>query len=111
MKSKIAIKTRKVFNDWLDIGNLFAKSLCDREEILRQFNALSETDRIKIKKRLDDCDIIRRTKITNTEIEDWTIGIMVDAHIIATEYEIDPLTVILCTKPICKNNEKIILRG
>ena len=50
-------------------------------------------------------------KITNTEIDDWIIGTMVDAHIIATEYEIDPLTVILCTNPICKTNEKIILRG
>ena len=58
MKSKIAIKTRKAFNDWLDVGNLFAKSMCERGEILRQFNALSGADRVKIKKRFDDCDAI-----------------------------------------------------
>ena len=110
MKSKIAIKTRKAVNDWLDVSNLFAKSLCERSEILRQFNALSGADRVKIKKRFDDCDAIRRTKIPNTQQEDWIIGMMVDAHIIATEYNIDPLTAVICIKPICKPNERIFVK-
>ena len=110
MKSKIAIKTRKAFNDWLDVSNLFAKSLCERSEILRQFNALSGTDRIKIKKRFDDSDAIRKTKIPNTEQEDWIIGMMVDAHIIATEYNINPLTAVMCLTPPCSPAENVFIK-
>ena len=32
---------------------------------------------------------------------------MVDAHIIATEFDVDPLTAVMCVDPICKVNEKI----
>ena len=110
MKNKIAIKTSKSFNDWLDVSNVFAKSMLDRGEILRQFNALSGSDRIKIKKRFDDCDAIRRTKIPNSEQDHWVLGIMVDAHIIATEYNIDPLTAMMCIQPICKPNERIMVK-
>ena len=40
----------------------------------------------------------------------WEISVMVDAHIIATEYNIDPLTVIMCLNPICRSDEKIIVK-
>ena len=36
----------------------------------------------------------------------WDILVMVDAHIIATEYNIDPLTVMMCLNAPCKNNER-----
>lgn len=110
MKHKIVIKTKKAFNNWLDVNNLFAKSMCERSEILRQFNALSAADRVNIKKRFDNCDAIRRTKIPTTEQGQWVIGIMVDAHIIATEYNVDPLTAVLCIRPICKSNESIFIK-
>ena len=32
---------------------------------------------------------------------------MVDAHIIATEFNIDSLTAVMCIHPPCKNNEQI----
>ena len=111
MKSDVVIVTKKDYNAWLDVGNLFAKSICDRNEVLRQFNQLSYYDRIIIKKEFNVCDKIRKNKMPYANQEDLIISIMVDAHIIATEYKIDPLTAILCIKPICKPNEKILLRG
>ena len=42
--------------------------------------------------------------------EAWLTGIMVDTHIIAYNYNIDPLTAALCTNPICKPNERILVK-
>ena len=110
MKSNVVIITKKDYDVWLDISNQFAKSMCDRNEVLRQFNQLSSDDRIIIKKKLNNRDEIRKNKMPNANETDWIISIMVDAHIIATEYEIDPLTVILCINSKCKPNEKISLK-
>lgn len=110
MKIKVSIKSKKDVSNWISICNLMAKSMCDHKIALSQFNALSPSDRTTIKKRLNECDNIRRTKIPNTEQEAWIIGIMVDAHIIACEYDIDPLAVLLCVNSICKPNEKIIVK-
>lgn len=110
MKTKIAIKSIQDISKWIEISNIMARSMCDPQTVLSQFNALSPTDRINIKKRFNKCDDIRRTKIPNTEQEAWLIGIMVDAHIIAYEYNIDPLTAVLCINPICKAEQKIFAK-
>lgn len=110
MKNKIIIKSKSEFNKWLDVSNLYAKSMCSYNEVLKQFNKLSSRERIKIKRQLNMCDDIRKTKIPNTDQEAWIIGIMVDAHIIATQYDIDPLTVVSCLNPICKSNERLFIR-
>ncbi|MBR6506906.1 MAG: hypothetical protein IKT37_04815 [Clostridia bacterium] len=110
MKIKVSIKNKKDVSKWICVCNLMAKSMCDHNIAISQFNALSPSDRITIKKRLNECDEIRKTKIPNTEQDAWIIGIMVDAHIIAYEYDIDPLTVLLCINPICKPNEKLIVK-
>ncbi len=111
MKSKIVFKTKKEFDKWTKTSNLLAKSLCSFEEVLRQYNRLKASDRLDIKRSFLKCDEIRRTKMTNGESEsDLEISIMVDAHILATEYNVDPLTVVLCINPICKSNEKIYIK-
>lgn len=110
MKVKVAIKSKKDVSEWMGLSNLMAKSMCDQKIVISQFNALSPSAKVAIKKRLNECDEIRKTKIPNTEQEAWIIGIMVDAHIIAYEYDIDPLTVLLCVNPICKPNEKLIVK-
>ena len=107
MKNKIIIKSKSEFNKWLDIANLFAKSMCSYNEVLIQFNNLSSRERIEIKRQLNMCDEV---KIPITDQEAWIIGIMVDAHIIATQYNIDPLTVVCCLNPICKSNERLFIR-
>lgn len=110
MKNKVIIKSKSEFNKWLDVANLFAKSMCSYDEVLRQFNTLSSQKRLKIKRELDKCDEVRKRKIPTTDQEAWIIGIMVDAHIIATQYNIDPLTVVSCLNPICKPNERLFIR-
>ena len=110
MKTKYVIKSKNEFEHWLKVGNIFARSICNPHTILKQYNALIPDLRRQIKNKFLICDEIRRTKIPNTEDEAWFMGVMVDAHIIGTEYNIDPLTVILCINPICKANEKIIVR-
>ena len=110
MKVKFVIKNKKEISKWINVSNIMARSMCDSETAISQYNALSPSDKINIKKRFNMCDEIRRTKIPNTEQEAWLLGIMVDAHIIAYEYNVDPLTVVLCVNPICKPNEKIFLK-
>ena len=110
MKVKCAIKSKKDISKWIDISNTMARSMCDSKTIISQFNALSPSDKINIKERFNKCDEIRRTKIPTTEQEAWFLGIMVDAHLIAYEYNIDPLTAVLCVNPICKPNEKIFVK-
>lgn len=110
MKTKVVIKSKSDALKWLEVCNLLAKSMCDYNIVLSQFNSLSPSDRINIKNRLNKCDEVRKKKVPNTEQEAWLIGIMVDAHIIACEYNVDPLTVMLCVNPICKANERLIIK-
>lgn len=63
------------------------------------------------KKQFLEYEDIRRKKIPKEEnTYAWEIGIMVDANILACEYDVDPLTVVLCINPICRPNEKIMVR-
>lgn len=111
MKNKYVFKSVADFKKWTTVGNIFAKSLCPTEEVLKQYNKLSSAQRINIKKKFLECDKIRQKRIPSKENSyAWEIGIMVDAHIIACEYDIDPLTAVLCINPLCKPNEIIIVK-
>lgn len=108
---RYVIKTKKDIEQWISSQNAIIHSLCPHELALQQFNNLASSDRSKIKKRIEECDKIRRKRMTNDESWDaWRINIMVDAHIIAYEYNIDPLAVVLCVCPPCKPSEKIITK-
>lgn len=92
-------------------NNLFAKSRIMPQIALRQFNELSPVQRIKIKKSFDEYDKIRRNKIPTGEIDPaWELSVMVDAHIIATENNIDPLTAVMCIYPVCKSSKRVVLK-
>lgn len=110
MKSRVVIKSKTDVLKWLETSNLLAKSMCDYHTVLSQFNSLTPSNRIKIKTRFNECDEIRKKKIPITEQDAFIIGIMVDANIIACEFDVDPLTVMLCVNPICKANERIIIK-
>jgi len=110
MKKKYTIISKFSFSKWCDIGNLFAKSLCPRNLILKQYNNLSASQRIEIKKRFNDYDSLRRKRTPKGDEDAWIIGVMVDAHIIAYEYDIDPLTAVMCINPVCKATEKLIVK-
>ena len=111
MKNKIVFKSQKDFVKWVTVSNMFAKSRIMPMVALKQFNSLEANQRTNIKKAFEEYDQKRRIKIPKGEIDSaWTISVMVDAHIIATEYNVDPLTVIMCLNPHCKINERIVIK-
>ena len=111
MKSKIVIKPKSEFIKWISISNIFAKSMISPSDALKQFNKLNPTQRIKIKQSFDECDKTRRLKSPKGEADSaCELSVMVDAHIIATEFNIDPLVAVMCITPACKANERIIFK-
>ena len=109
MKYKIISKSD--CKKWINVSNLLAKSLINYSEALRQFNSLSANVRFNIKKTFQEYDNIRRRKIPACEADNaWEISFMVDAHIIATENNIDPLTAIMCISAPCKVSEHLIIK-
>ena len=109
MKYKIISKSD--CKKWINVSNLFAKSLINYSEALRQFNSLPANVRLNIKKTFQEYDNIRRRRIPACEADNaWEISVMVDAHIIATENNIDPLTAIMCISAPCKVNEHLIIK-
>ena len=50
MKIKYVLKSKADFQKWVTIGNVFAKSLCPVNEVLKQYNNLTASQRTAIKK-------------------------------------------------------------
>lgn len=112
MKNRCKIIDKKTADNWCATVNLFIQSLFPFENAIQQFNRLSSNDRIQIRKRVDNCDEIRRRMIPKEDQnnDNWITNFMVDTHIIATEFEINPLTVGLCINPPCNANQKVIVK-
>lgn len=110
MKNKVVFISKGQATKWISIANSFARSLCPSNVALQQFNRLSSKDRCEIRRRFEVCDKIRVTKIPKNEEEAWLLGVMVDAHIIATLFNVDPLAVTMCLNAPCKPSERIIVR-
>jgi len=113
MKSKVKFLNKEAAQKWYVVTNLFIKSKYPFSDALRQFNQLTQDERITIRKRFSECDEIRRQQISKDDSaleEAWTVNVMVDAHIIATEMGIDPLAAALCISAPCKPHEKIVMR-
>ena len=112
MKNKYVIINKKEANDWCQIANLFIKSLFPYDSAIKQFNHLSSSERIQIRKKIEQCDETRKKMIPSDDQnkENWITNFMVDTHIIATEFTIDPLTVGLCIRPPCNANQKVIVK-
>lgn len=111
MKNKVVFISQGDFLKWTAISNMFAKSRIKPMAALKQFNSLSAKQRIDIKKTSEEYDQKRRMIIPKDENSlAWEISVMVDAHIIATEYDIDPLTVMMCIDPPCKNDKRVIVK-
>lgn len=49
MKIKYVLKSKADFQKWVTIGNVFAKSLCPVNEVLKQYNNLTASQRTAIK--------------------------------------------------------------
>lgn len=78
---------------------------------LKQFNQPKAPQRIKIKEAFDERDKVRAVKIPKGETDcALELSFMTDAHIIAIENGIDPLTAVMCIRPLCENYEQIIMK-
>ena len=111
MKNKVVFISHKDFKKWVAVANILAKSRINPIVALKQFNLLDANQRVNIKKVFEEYDEKRRIKIPKDEIKSmWETLVMVDAHIIATEYNSDPLTVMMCLNAPCKINEKIVIK-
>ena len=100
------------FEKWIQSSNYVARSLLSANEVLHQFNNLTYDQRINIRRMFKEYDEIRNRKIPRDEKTDsaWMLSVLVDSHIIATEYDIDPLCAVMCINPPCQPNEKIIVK-
>lgn len=107
MKNKIAFKSWRDINLWISISKVMANSLISPSVALKQFNELAAKDREGIKKSLEYCDVLRREKINRDDKYEWELSMFVDAHIVATEYNIDPIVVFMCANPICRSDQKV----
>ena len=111
MKTKCKIISKSDALKWYSISNLFIKSLCPFNVSLRQYNKLSYSDKRQIQRLFSQCDETRRKRIPKGESDEtWIISVMVDSNIIATEFDIDPLTAAMCVKPPCNINYRIIVK-
>lgn len=110
MKNKYCKIERHKIKDWYNTFNMFARSLQNYNEIVGQFNSLSNTVRDKIKSRFEELEglSVKRREVKSS-IE-WELYNLVNLHIIAGEYNIDPLTVIMCYKPICGRGQKLLIQ-
>ena len=110
MKIKTKFIPKIEVKNWIQVSNIFSKSLISQAEALRQFNSLNADTRSTIKHTFALYDDLRKKKISENEGDDaWSLSVMVDAHIVATEFDIDPLTVIMCVNAPCKVNERIYI--
>ena len=108
MEEKVVLLSNADAQRWMSIANASAKSKCPYELALNQFNGLSAKYREKIKARFAACDARRRERVPDGEKnEAWSVGVMVDAHLVAREFHIDPLTVMMCCSAPCKDDERI----
>ena len=71
---------------------------------------MDATARNSIKRAFALYDDVRRKKIPKGEAAAWETSVMVDAHIVATEFDIDPLTVVMCINPPCKLNKRVYVK-
>lgn len=110
-KSKVIFRSRAEVSKWIVASNLLARSMISFDAALVQFNKLTPVQRFEIKNRFSKYDQIRRSKIPKRETDSaWSLSVMVDANIIATEFDVDPLTTVMCVDPICRANEKVYAR-
>lgn len=110
MKTRIERISKDKLNKWITISNMFAKSVCPIETVIKQYNTLTAKNKADIKNEFSKYDEIRRKRIPKGETDDTYLdSVLVDTHIIATEYNIDPLTAIMCVNAPIRFDKKIMV--
>ena len=111
MKNKCEIISKTKYTNWVKTSNVFAKSEINSTEALKQYKALTVDERIAIKKEVASRDEIRKIQSADTmDTSAYEMSVLIDLNIIATEYDIDPLTVAMCVNPPCKISSNIFVK-
>lgn len=113
MKTVLITKAEAV--KWYEIANIFAKSSVPLSDAIREYNRLSVSQKLGIKKEFEGFDILRGvgmdSSVPFTEKENhWIISVMVDSHIVATEYDTYPVVVLMCIKPPRRLDQHIFIK-
>ena len=111
IKSISALEAKK----WYEIANTFARSFISQSEAIHQFNQVTKDDRLKIRQAFSEYDSIRRKMLPIDQAEEemkdaYYTSVLVDCHIIATEFSIDPVVATMCLTPPCSPNEKVLVK-
>ena len=117
-KKKTVFISMAKANKWIAAANCFAQSLILPNEALKQFNGLSVEQRFEIRRENMAYEHIRKehmSEVSEDETEnqknsEWMMSILVDANIIAAEFGVDPLCIMMCVKPSCKLNENVYIK-
>lgn len=88
---------------------IISHSLQDGKTIIKEFNDLSFIQRKEIAREYTEKEEILRKQIVTQDEDLYLTCSLVNLHIIASKYNVDPSTVCMCISPICKLNEKIII--
>ena len=112
---KVALITSREADIWFLTANRFANSLTKRSNAIHQFNSLSIESKSKIIKLLKEYEEIRKTAYpedmsAEEKKHHVSLSIMVDAHILATEFGVDPVVILMCLNPPCKSGQKIVVK-
>ena len=112
---KVAIISKSTADSWFAVANIFAKSMLLRHEAIGEYNKLSPEIRNRIKARVNEFDEQRSKGIpfdaTKEEKEEhYAMSVMVDSHIIAAEYNTDPVVVLMCFRAPCHLSQTIVVK-
>lgn len=110
MKIKYVRKTKSDIEYWMCSASILVKSKCFTRYILDEFNRLTSDQRNSIKAELEErCNILEKI-LPKEEREKSTSIMLVDIHMLAYKYDVDPLTKALCEIPICRSYERIFVK-
>ena len=112
---KVAFITPAAAEKWFQSANLFAKSLLSRSEAIQEYNKLTPEQRRGIKTRIDDFDSLRSQalmdELSKQEREHhYMMSVLVDSHIVATEFNTDPVVVLMCVNTPCMYSQKVFVK-
>ena len=100
--------------NWYASANFFAYSQLSMHEAISEFNKLSPEDRLNIKKALESLDkqrMIVFQGLSKDEVDQYYYdAVFVDSHIVATDYNTDPVVVLMCIKPPCSLLNKVVVK-
>lgn len=112
--SKTWSLSRTEAQKWYGIANLFAHTQLSMYESIQEFNKLSLEDKLNIKNAFESLEKQRKIVFQGVDKEEinqyYCDSVFVDSHIIATDYNTDPIVVLMCINPPFSLLNKVIVK-